>query len=90
MKLLQDEVLAMLRKIANASTVKSFEDSVKELKNSNIWKEHQHFRNWIGVTWLPLHEVKITFLTTKYSLKAAYDSLIIKGYKSLVLFLYFS
>ncbi|XP_066929672.1 uncharacterized protein [Clytia hemisphaerica] len=56
MKLLQDEVLAMLRKIANASTVKSFEDSVKELKNSNIWKEHQHFRNWIGVTWLPLHE----------------------------------
>ena len=58
----KDEVLARLRKIAHAETLKDFEDAVEELHKSTIWKRYIKLRNWFNVYWYPHHKVCGKFL----------------------------
>lgn len=48
----KEQILAKLRAIAQARTHLQCEKAIENVKSSAEWKEHQHFRNWIGNTWL--------------------------------------
>ena len=53
-----------LRNIADSESENEFEENVKILKASDIWKmkSAEPFRNWIQKTWLPVHKVSSLFL----------------------------
>lgn len=55
----RDELLAMIRSIAAATTMAEFESRVAYLKESALWKSENSkaLRNWIEKTWLPVHKV---------------------------------
>ena len=49
----------LLRNIASAESNEQYKEKVKELQESETWKDQNSdlFRNWITDTWLPKHEV---------------------------------
>ena len=53
----KEPILAMIRRIAKADTIETYEKSVHDLKTSPMWNadESKHFRRWFSKTWLPEH-----------------------------------
>ena len=55
---IKEEVLARLRRIANAETVEDYEKAVNSLKESTVWKLYSSVQSWFSNYWLPHHEVQ--------------------------------
>ena len=53
----KEEVLARLRKIANAETEKAFEDAIVSLHQSSVWKLYPTLQKWFSNYWYPHHKV---------------------------------
>ena len=53
------EALSFLRTIAFSNTHEEYLENLSKLQNSTLWidEKSNHFRNWIGKTWLPLYQV---------------------------------
>lgn len=54
---IKEEVLAKLRLIANSETEEIYQERVLTLKESSVWKENKHLREWFESTWLKEHKV---------------------------------
>ena len=63
-------VLPRLRRIANAQSVKEYQQAVSDLKESDEWKADtsEKFRNYVSKTWLPVYKVSDA-LKTKFKCK---------------------
>ena len=48
----QDEILAILRRIARALSKVVFDKALANLKDNRLWREHKDFRDWFTNTWL--------------------------------------
>lgn len=55
----KDEVIAMLRQAARASTVETYQQAIVLLKESQIWEQNKKFSNWFSSQWEPVHKVCI-------------------------------
>jgi len=54
----RDEVLALLRAIARASTADEFRAAVQRLKTSRVWARSSALQRWMDNTWLPEYKVQ--------------------------------
>ena len=70
MRSIKSFVLPRLRRIANAHSVKEYQQAVSDLKESDEWKADtsEKFRNYISKTWLSIHRVSDA-LKTKFKCK---------------------
>ena len=52
-------VLPRLRRIANAQSVKEYQQAVSDLKESDEWKADtsEKFQNYVSKAWLPIYRV---------------------------------
>ena len=59
MRSIKSFVLPRLRRIANAQSVKEYQQAVSDLKESDEWKAgtSEKFRNYVSKTWLPVYRV---------------------------------
>ena len=63
----RDEVLALLRATAPASTVDEFLAAVQPLKTSRVWEWSSALQHWMDNTWLPEYKVQcIVRISTTY------------------------
>jgi len=53
----RDELLAMLRNVARAPTVKDYDSAVQHLRKSKIWARCAALQQWFSNKWLPEHKV---------------------------------
>ena len=53
----KEEILRMLRKVAMARDEEKFQDSVKSLRESAVWKENVKFQHYFNKIWFPHHKV---------------------------------
>ena len=58
----RDEILRYLRAIARSTTVAEFEDAVKIMKESTLWKSSMKLQKWQEGKWLPNAMVKLIYL----------------------------
>ena len=56
----RDEILRYLRSIAHSTTIQQFEDAVKIMKESTIWKSSLKLQRWQEGKWLPSAKVNIS------------------------------
>lgn len=56
----RDELLALLRRIARATTVDGYEQCVQQLQAHDLWKSSKALQQWFGNTWLHERKVIIT------------------------------
>lgn len=52
----KEELLALLRRTAHASTREEFESAVTVLENFHVWKSNKALRHWFQDTWLAERE----------------------------------
>ena len=50
----------MLRRIARADKDYNYDAAIKNLKDSNYWKNHKELRDWFSNTWLKHVKVIMT------------------------------
>ena len=55
------DILRYLRAIARSTKVKEFEDAVKIMKESTLWKSSLKLQKWQEGKWLPNAMVKLIF-----------------------------
>ena len=60
----KDEILRHLRSIAHSSTGKKFEENVKLMKDSVVWKSCSKLQKWQEGKCLPDAKVNLTLLCT--------------------------
>ena len=60
----RNDVLELLRSIANASTVDKYDEAVNNLKTNILWNENKALQQWFTRTWLAQHEVHCLALTS--------------------------
>ena len=53
----RNDVLTLLRSIANAYTVDKYEEAVNNLKTNILWTENTALQQWFTRTWLSQHKV---------------------------------
>ena len=46
------EILARTRRIARCTSKDGYQIAVKDLKDSNVWKQHPKLQQWFEKTWL--------------------------------------
>ena len=70
MRSIKSFVLPRLRRIANAQSVKEYQQAVSDLKESDEWKADtsEKFRNYVSKTCLPVYSVSDA-LKTKFKWK---------------------
>lgn len=52
----KEELLALLRRTAHASTREEFESAITVLENFHVWKSNKALRHWFQDTWLAERE----------------------------------
>ena len=59
MRSIKSFVLPRLRRIANAQSVKEYQQAVSDLKESDEWKADtsEKFQNYVSKAWLPIYRV---------------------------------
>jgi len=60
----RDEVLALLRAVARASSVDEFHAAVQRLKKSRVWARSSALQRWMENTWLPEYKVRAYTMTS--------------------------
>lgn len=65
----KEELLALLRRTAHASTREEFESAVTVLENFHVWKSNKALRHWFQDTWLAEREV--SFYSNHSSIKTS-------------------
>ena len=57
----EEEVLKMLRAIADSGTVEEFENSALFLRQHSAWQTNERLRRWFSTKWLSQAEVCVHF-----------------------------
>ena len=62
---LKDEVLCRLRRVAHATTLEKFNDTIKDLKESDVWIKNPKLQSWFLKTWMNHHKVSCAVIVLR-------------------------